>query len=262
MMKYRFHPKAIEIYANAGWRLYPCAPGQKKPLIDNYYERATNDVGQLMAWREKWPDANFATVTGKSSGIVVLDIDAPYGFPALRAVEEAFAKLDTDSLIQATPNGGWHVIFKAPEQPLPSKPKLIGWGVELRAERASILLAPSVVSDTPYESYAWTLHEVERYIANPPPLPQWIVDLVKHAEAMKPAAGVARAAREASINGLVTFLSQQREGNRNAALYWCAKRMREGGMPIGDAMLHLGLAARKIGLEDKEIDTTIRSAYR
>jgi len=139
---------------------------------------------------------------------------------------------------------------------------LLGWGVELRAERASILLSPSVVHDAPYESYAWTLHNVEQYITNPQPLPSWIVDLVNHAEAMRPSTGVMRAAREASINGLVAWLSQQREGNRNAALYWCAKRMRDGGLPISDAMLHLGIAARKTGLEDKEIERTIRSAYK
>jgi len=261
-MKYRFHPKALEVYASAGWKLYPCTPGQKKPLIDNYYERATNDMNQLLAWREQWPDANFAAVTGQASGIVALDIDAPYGLPALRALEEAFVPLDMDSLIQATPNGGWHVIFKAPEQPLPSRPKLLGWGVELRAEKASIMLAPSVVDDSEYKTYAWTLHDVERYIFNPQPLPQWIVDLVRHAEATKPAVGTLKASREASINGLVSWLSNQVEGNRNAALYWCAKRMCEGGLPISDAMLYLGVAARKTGLQDKEIERTIRSAYK
>jgi hypothetical protein len=73
---------------------------------------------------------------------------------------------------------------------------------------------------------------------------------------------VLKASREASINGLVNWLSNQAEGNRNAALYWCAKRMCEGGLPVSDAMLYLGIAARKTGLQDKEIERTIRSAYK
>jgi len=258
----RFHEKALEAYAMCGWRLYPCIPGTKKPAIKDYYQQATNDVGQLLKWRDQWPDANFGVVTGKTSGIVALDVDFPSGFYALRALEEAFTELDHGSLIQATPNRGWHVIFRAPDRALPSRPKLLGYGLEFRAENAAILLAPSVVADSDFQTYAWTVEDVVERIKNPLPLPRWILELIEHAEKTKPVANVLRAARDASFVGLIAWLRGQKEGNRNAALFWSAKRLFEAGLPISEAMFHLSSAARETGLQDKEIESTIRSAYK
>ena len=70
--------------------------------------------------------------------------------------------------------------------------------------------------------------------------------------------GSARIAR--ALGTLARWLARQREGNRNAGLYWAANRALEAD-PAAD-LSPLADAARQAGLGDREITRTLDSARR
>ena len=51
----------------------------KHPLTPNGLKDATTNPEQIRNWWTRWPDANIGIVTGKVSGIVVVDVDAGKG---------------------------------------------------------------------------------------------------------------------------------------------------------------------------------------
>ena len=64
------------------------------------------------------------------------------------------------------------------------------------------------------------------------------------------------------ITGLIKCLSRQREGNRNNMTFWTARKMRELGIPQHQAAAYIMPISRHLGLSEREIESTIKSAYR
>jgi hypothetical protein len=94
-----------------GFRVFPLEPDGKKPLIENWPERATTDEKQVLAWWQIWPEANIGVATGK--GLVVLDADVKGGKPGLGSL--VLIDLDhnlPETLRVRTPSGGVHVYLK------------------------------------------------------------------------------------------------------------------------------------------------------
>lgn len=97
------YSKAME-YAVHGMSVIPVLP-DKRPRISSWVEfqkQAATDE-QIQSWWEAWPDAGIAIVTGKVSGISVVDVDMhsggdPSPFPETRTIE--------------TPNGGLHLYYE------------------------------------------------------------------------------------------------------------------------------------------------------
>ena len=69
-----------------------------------------------------------------------------------------------------------------------------------------------------------------------------------------------RPAQDRDLGTLAQWLARQREGNRNAGLYWAANRALEAD-PAAD-LSPLADAARRAGLGDREISRTLDSARR
>jgi hypothetical protein len=71
-----------------------CKSPAKHPLCKNGLNDGSSDPKQIEEWWSKWPYANVGVVTGKRSGIVVLDIDAKNnGFISLAQLEQAHGPL-------------------------------------------------------------------------------------------------------------------------------------------------------------------------
>ena len=58
-----------------GWHIFPLRPGTKEPFKDLGVYAATNDLDQITAWWQRWPQANIGLHCG-GSGILMLDADA------------------------------------------------------------------------------------------------------------------------------------------------------------------------------------------
>ena len=61
-----------------GWYMLPLAPGGKRPLINDWPNKATRDRETIRKWAALWPDANVG-IACKASGLVVIDIDVKNG---------------------------------------------------------------------------------------------------------------------------------------------------------------------------------------
>ena len=59
-------------YAELGYRVFPCAPGNKNPLTEHGFHDATTDAEQIECWWEENPTANVGLAT---EGLLVVDVD-------------------------------------------------------------------------------------------------------------------------------------------------------------------------------------------
>jgi hypothetical protein len=68
--------------------------------------------------------------------------------------------------------------------------------------------------------------------------------------------------RLADMNRLAFWVAGRGEGERNRGLFWAACRLAESDVSASDALDVLSAAASQAGLGEREIATTVRSAYR
>lgn len=68
--------------------------------------------------------------------------------------------------------------------------------------------------------------------------------------------------RSADVSRLAAWVAGRGEGERNRGLFWAACRLAENNIPAPDALDVLAAAASQVGLGEREITATVRSAYR
>lgn len=63
-------------YGAREWSEIPMQPCGKRPLVAwrEYRQRVAGE-DEIVRWFRRWPDANVGVVTGRISGIVVVDVD-------------------------------------------------------------------------------------------------------------------------------------------------------------------------------------------
>jgi hypothetical protein len=109
------------VLASLGFRVFPVAPNSKRPLIENYYERATRNHAKIERWRKRWPDARWAAIMVEEAGAVALDIDRKCdagGKVIIWGLESLYrARLIYPSALTPTartPRGGFRQLFRHP----------------------------------------------------------------------------------------------------------------------------------------------------
>jgi Bifunctional DNA primase/polymerase, N-terminal len=235
-------------YASRGWPVFPCQPGQKVPSTRHGYRDATTDPERITAWFGRGPDWNLAIATG-TPGPDVLDVDqhgpAGNGFAALKRLGRA-GLLDGARACVRTPRGGLHVYFAGSRQ---HNGHLARQHVDFRSVGGYILAPPSRVDGRPYRLIKTLDGQGDLDWAAVTKL------LEPHRQQHRP--GPSRAA-DRDVSRLARWVARQAEGNRNAGLFWAARRALEA-----DPATDLGLladAARHTGLAEPEITRTLDSA--
>jgi Bifunctional DNA primase/polymerase, N-terminal len=236
-------------YARSGWPVFPCRSGSKEPATRHGFRDASTDPSQIRSWWRRQPAANLAIATGRP-GPDVLDVDqhgpAGSGFAAFRRLRDE-GLLDTVSVIVVTPGGGLHAYFTGSDQ---QSGRLPSEHLDFRARGGYVLAPPSQVNGRPY-----------RLIAHGPP--SGGLDWAAVTTLLSPAPGRAARARAAApddFSHLAAWVGRLQEGNRNAGLYWAARRAVEAGQPA--VLDDLARAAAATGLTGREIARTISSARR
>ena len=82
--------RAALAYAKAGWRVFPCIPGEKVPATSHGVKDATTDPAQIRAWWARNPGRNVAIATGCAGPGRAgrrPQPDGASGFPALRQLQ-------------------------------------------------------------------------------------------------------------------------------------------------------------------------------
>ena len=247
--------------ATAGVPLSPCEAGGKRPLTRRGFLDATSDPEQVAKWWSRTPDANIGLPTGALSGVVVVDVDVhgPVdGRTAWRRASEA-GLVGGAGLLVRTPTGGAHAYF-----PTTSGTEQRSWqaasaGVDFRGDGGYIIAPPSrrTIDGTlrRYEITDLAAHSVGpinaarlRDFLDPRPDP--------------PTRNSDGATATVDAERLAAWVAGRGEGERNRGLFWAACRLAENGTPPTDTLGALGPAAAQAGLSEREITTTVRSAYR
>jgi len=139
-----------------------CTRPGKHPLVGQWKVAATNFDKTIMHWWKKWPLANIAIITGRKSGLVVVDIDlkdkisgikANLSFPDL--VEEI--QLNTNTITAITGSGGKHLFYKYPEidKKIPCVTNLRN-GIDIRADDGYVVVPPSIHISG--KRYSWNMY--------------------------------------------------------------------------------------------------------
>ena len=144
-------------YAAKGWPVFPCGM-DKKPLTKNGFYNATTDPEQIRNWWAKYPNAAIGVPTGRTSGILVIDLDVRPdgdGRESMRDLEARIGQLP-DTVMSITPSGGNHRVFRYPgdDETNFSSAAGISDHVDVRADGGYIILPPSTIRSG---AYTWEL---------------------------------------------------------------------------------------------------------
>lgn len=249
--------------AERGWAVFPCRPGDKRPAVQDWENRACSDPARVARY---WPSPrhNYGIACGPSR-LVVLDLDAhgelpeEWQLPGINDGRDVFyqicewAGMDWPSTCTVfTPSGGIHLYFTAAEgfTIRNSQPSPLGPQVDVRGGGGYVVGPGSVTSAGEY---------VLTDDQDPQPLPQWLARLLT-----EPEPGQATTARSTALPpadasrrlaGLIRTVEASKPGGRTGALVWAAFVLRDmiaaGDAAEADGEL-LAQAAVRAGIDGGE----------
>ncbi len=138
-------------YADLGWYIHPL--DGKRPLLKDWPNKATTDKEIIKSWfTRQYQACNIGIVTGKKSGIFVLDIDRNHGgLESLESLETAQGPLPL-TVIANTGGGGKHIVFNHPGCSMSNSASILAPGIDIKADNGQIVASPSIhpVTTLPY----------------------------------------------------------------------------------------------------------------
>ncbi len=247
-------------YARAGVPVLPCVPGGKQPLTARGFRDATTDVAQISSWWRDRPDANIAIPTGVASGVDVVDIDlhdGTTGFPAFERARRAGLVTHWAWTVR-TPSGGLHVYF-----PHASGVEQRSWTtpahIDFRGDGGYVLCPPSRLFIAPTRPASYDL----AVVAVREPRPVNAAALREFLSPPKPTPpGRSAPTGSSRPEFLAAWVAARPMGTRNDGLFWAACEMVRRGYDYASTLGALGPAALHAGLGEREINTTVHSAFR
>jgi len=211
--------KIAKKYIDAGISIVPIKQGEKRPMIDwkEYQTRYATDE-ELDLWFQN-NEMSIGIVTGKISGITVVDIDAKSG--GLETLKTLGLPI---TWTVKTGGGGWHYYYKYTDK-LVGTPGLYQ-GIDIRNEGNQVVAPPSKHQSG--KRYEWTFKEDEMT-----EFPIELFDTVKQKEKKDWAEIIKSGAKEGSRNQDATSLfgklmniyrpEEWKSIVWNIALYWNSK---------------------------------------
>jgi len=149
-------------YARFGWHVFPlhsmdagghctcgkrdCSSPGKHPRTLNGLNAGTKDEESIREYWRRWPDANVAIVTGRVSGLLVLDIDPRHGGDeSLEKLKQLCGGALPETVEALTGGGGRHLLFQHPGREIRCAVAVGDLpGIDVRADRGYIVAPPSV----------------------------------------------------------------------------------------------------------------------
>lgn len=207
------------LYLSHGWPTIPIgldsiSKGWKKPLIKwQPYQTNLPTEQDLHNWWKLWPDARVGIVTGKLSGIIVVDIDPRHG--------GSIDNIDLPpTLISKTGGGGWHYYYKHPKnQVIPNASNSPHKGIDIRGDGGFVVAPPSLHASG--EQYEWSLLGLDTELIAP--CPDWLAE-AGNAQNKKPLLelldGVSEGGRNDAATRVVGLIFSRLETEEFDTLGW------------------------------------------
>lgn len=232
---------------------FPCRD-TKKPACPNGYEDAVIDgEGKRRLW-DRHPGGLIGVPTGTGIGFDVLDIDPRHGGERwLDAHRHQLPRTRTHS----TRSGGWHLLF-ACHPGLRNSASKIAPGVDVRATGGYTVWWPAcglpvAAEDTLVPWPEWILERLMPLPARPSTGSAPSI----HAESRYVAAAVAAGAAAVRRAAVGT-----RNDTLNRECFALARFVTDGVITARDLAVELASAAAMTGLHEREIVSTLASAFR
>lgn len=226
-------------YQSLGLSVIP-AGRNKRPLLNSWkkFQEECPSKEQIIEWWRTWPDANPGCITGKVSGIVVLDLDKKHN-----RTSKEFKIPPTISAKSG--NGGEHFFFRHPGIEVKSTSAIDGEGVDSRGDGGFIVLAPSI--NDKGGTYEWLIpFESRDDLAE---MPQWFFEKVVEAKSDKKWLSGAEGVSEGSRNDTAASMAGKILASTVPALW----------ESIGWKQLQVWNSQNKPPLTDKELRETWES---
>ena len=187
----------------------------KQPYIHwQEYQKKMPSTDEVKDWFERFPDAMIAIVTGKVSGITVIDIDTTEGFTIIDKILPDNIKCP----VAITPSGGRHLYFQyCPELVTRSRDLP---GIDTKSDGGLITAPPSINAEG--KKYTW-LKNFHIGDVTLPPVPQKYIDEVQKYHAQVNAGNF-------SMNSSDAF----NIGNRDQTIFHVAHTLVKGGMELAE----------------------------
>ncbi|GAA4757502.1 bifunctional DNA primase/polymerase [Nocardioides endophyticus] len=249
-------------YANLGMLVFPCVPGGKRPLTPSGFHDATSSARVVHQWWQRTPDANIGIPTGSRTGFLVVDVDVHPGGSGFAAFERARAAGLADSWgwMVRTPSGGVHAYFPTAADQEQRSWQVPSVHVDFRGDGGYVIAPPSKVE---IDGVTKTYDVIA--VTTQPARPVDARELRKFLEPPRRAPAPASPSLPAngySPEALARTVALTPEGGRNRTLFWASCRMVEDRHNHATVLSYLMPAAQHAGLPDREIESTIDSAFR
>lgn len=241
---------ALDLVAQ-GYAAFPCRH-DKAPACPEGFKAASTDPDATTALFRRYRAPLIGVATGAVSGFSVLDLDLGKGGDAWWA---ASRERLPPTRTHETRSGGLHLLFRHVPV-LRNTASRVAPGVDTRGDGGYIVWWPA-------DGYT---------VLNPDVLadwPTWLLQQLAPKQARKAPADLATASsafQEASLAGLVRFISNASEGHRNDSVFWAACRagqaVRAKVLTEEAAIGMIVRAAKDAGLPDREAEKTAASGVK
>lgn len=240
------HVEAL-VWASWGLEVHPLREDGKIPRLKAWQHHTTTDLETINKWWAMWPDANIGSQPPHWA--IVLDVDVKNG--GLTTWQEVTGGADypTDTLVTITGTGGAHVWYRLPYS---GDLNRSFHGIDFQRRGMQLVMPGSVNPKTgkPYRCVNW---------CDPAELPELPHMWRKYVyRPLRPARPVIPVNLRGGGSGLVKFVEQLQESERNNGLFWAVCAALEDGLDIVD---DLAAAGESIGLTATEVQATVRSAH-
>ena len=132
----------VNEYIDSGWSILPVKPDEKRPYMTNWLQYTRTRPGKQLVsnWFNNLSGAGVGLVTGKISGVVVLDVENWCPTP----VDELLKKYPTN-MVARSGGGGVHLFYSYPQNVGRITNRVgIFEGADLRADGGFLVLPPTL----------------------------------------------------------------------------------------------------------------------
>lgn len=168
----------VEELAGRGLFVFPLVRDEKRPLTRHGFKEASRDPYQLERWWTEGSTHNAGIATGRSSGVVVVDLDGERGIAS-------FARYVLAGLPPtwcALTAGGVHLYFAHPDtSDLPNTVHKLGPNIDTRGDGGYVVAPPSSLACG--LAYRWLLAPWQ--LDQPAPLPRSVHEAWRPARSTK-----------------------------------------------------------------------------
>lgn len=152
-----------------GYKVFPLVPNTKRPIKDQSYLTASNDLQIVAKWFDDLPQANLGLELASKS-LIVVDIDNHNSTSirdTMQKLTDQGCKLPAETYIEETPSGGLHFFYTG-TVPIKRVTNFIP-NVDLLADFT--VIAPSAINGDAYRS----INDQYNY-SNIAKAPQWLIE--------------------------------------------------------------------------------------